>query len=308
MSDEFDPNLLRMILAGVGVVVVLAVYLWSRGRRNARNGGRFEEELPPGALENMEGLTREIVEPDDELLAREAAALGAEMAYRHGDTPAEAPYEEDYDDLPPPPREEPPRRPTPPAEPMPPREAPRAAPPPPTPQPKPQPVMRIEDPEAGEEEEEEPYQGEEKIIPLHITAPKELVFTGSGVLRAVEETGMVFGELEIFHRHLDGKRKPIFSLANMVKPGSFDLDEMEEFTTPGITLFMRLPNPLGGIAAFDEMYGAAQRIAGILHGEVRDPSRDLMNRQVAEHLREQIREFTRKQRLAQVGSSFAERK
>ena len=304
MSDQFDPNLLRMILAGAGVVVVLAIYLWSRGRKSARGSSQFHEELPPGALEDLEGLSREIVEPDDETLAREAAALGTEMTNhyegshpepesmpggRHGDAGFE-PATEEYAYSPPAPREE--------------------APPPPRPAPEAEPPRRLEPivDEEAEDEEEEEYQGEEKIIALHITAPKELVFTGSGVLRVVEECRMEYGELEIFHRRAEKGRRPVFSLANMVKPGVFDPDEMEEFTTPGVTLFLRLPNPLGGIAAFDEMYDAAKTMAAVLHGEVRDQGRNLMTRQIAEHIREQIREFTRKQRLAQVGSSFSGRK
>ena len=321
-----------MILAGAGVVVVLAIYLWSRGRKGARSTRQFDEELPPGALEDMEGLTRQIVEPDDAALAREAAALGAEMAdHYNGDhpTPEAMPSDgtaETYVYTPPQPREEAPPPPRfaatsepvhdpvhepeyeplhqaqPQWEPEPERE-PEPAPPPPKAVKKAIPEILPE-----EDDEEEEYQGEEKIIALHITAPKEVVFTGSGVLRAVQENGMAYGELEIFHRPAEKGRRPVFSLANMVKPGTFDPDEMEAFTTPGITLFLRLPNPMGGIAAFDEMYDAANRIAGILHGEIRDQSRNLMSRQGAEHLREQIREFTRKQRLAQVGSSFSGRK
>ncbi len=169
------------------------------------------------------------------------------------------------------------------------------APPPPEAPPGPARVKQPAEPKRPQQRHDE-LGAEEKIIAIHITAPKELLFTGHGILRATQETGLEYGDLNIYHRIDQRVSNPVFSLANMVKPGYFPIEEMDDFTTPGITLFMRLPNPLGGVAAFDEMYASAQRMAGILHGEVRDTSRSMMSRQTAEHIRDGVIEFELKMR------------
>ncbi|MEZ5461801.1 cell division protein ZipA C-terminal FtsZ-binding domain-containing protein [Dokdonella sp.] len=37
---------------------------------------------------------------------------------------------------------------------------------------------------------------------------------------------------------------PVFRVANMLKPGNFDMARIETLDTPGLTLFMALPEPV----------------------------------------------------------------
>ena len=48
---------------------------------------------------------------------------------------------------------------------------------------------------------------------------------GQDIVVAAEKAGLTFGHMNVFHRLVDGhpERGPIFSVANIIKPGSFDM-------------------------------------------------------------------------------------
>jgi cell division protein ZipA len=83
----------------------------------------------------------------------------------------------------------------------------------------------------------------------------------------------------------------LFSMANMVKPGTFDLDAMDNFETPGVSLFMTLPIKADSMASFDLMVDTARAIAETLGGELKDEQRSVMTRQTIEHCRQRIRDY-----------------
>jgi cell division protein ZipA len=72
---------------------------------------------------------------------------------------------------------------------------------------------------------------------------------------------------------------------------------MDRFTTPGVSLFLRLPGDVEGVRALDDMVGIARLLATELNGELRDETRSALSRQRIEHLRGEVLEFERKLRL-----------
>jgi len=77
--------------------------------------------------------------------------------------------------------------------------------------------------------------------------------------------------MKIFHHHgVEGMKteKAIFSLASMYEPGYFELDNMENYETKGLTLFMQLPAPIDSMSAFDLMQETAMGLADMLQGEI----------------------------------------
>ena len=113
---------------------------------------------------------------------------------------------------------------------------------------------------------------------------------------------MRYGEMNIFHRHQDnaGNGAVTFSLANMLNPGSFDLDTMETFVTQGVSLFMTLPNATDPFIAFEQMLAAAKQLAAEFNAQVVDDKRNVMTKQTEQHYVGKIREFDRQYRLASV--------
>lgn len=139
-----------------------------------------------------------------------------------------------------------------------------------------------------------------ELIVLNIMVRPGGVFHGPDVLDAVQGTGLEFGDRGIFHRFTGtGKsRRPVFSLANILEPGSFDFEDMAAFSTVGLILFMQLPTLTDSVHSYEEMLGTAQAIAAALKGDVCDERRSILTLQAIEHTREQLREFTCKLMVA----------
>ncbi|MFC5437423.1 cell division protein ZipA [Rhodanobacter umsongensis] len=135
----------------------------------------------------------------------------------------------------------------------------------------------------------------ERIVTLFVVAREAGHFNGPDLVVAAEKAGLEFGDMGIYHRLVDGKRElgPIFSVANMLKPGNFDLSRLEALHTPGVSFFMTLPAPLPALDAWDAMLPTAQRLAELLDGQVLDEERNALGRQRIAHIRDQLRGWDR---------------
>jgi cell division protein ZipA len=142
----------------------------------------------------------------------------------------------------------------------------------------------------------------ERIVTLFVAARDGTTLAGSDVVVAAEKAGLAFGDMGIFHRLVSGKTEdgPVFSMANMVKPGSFDMSRLDALQTPGVTLFMTLPGPLPALDAWEMLLPTAQRLAELLDASVLDEERNALGRQRIAHLRDELRAWDRKQERNQI--------
>lgn len=156
---------------------------------------------------------------------------------------------------------------------------------------KPSPVVaEKEKPEVAEEPSE--------VLILYVLLPEHKEIKGQDLLAALLPLGFKFGEMDIFHRHMDsaGAGDVLFSLANMFNPGTFDIENMEKVTTRGLSLFMTLPGPGEALQNFNLMHNAAKKLAEEFGGQVLDGQRSVLTVQTVRHYVDKIREFQR-QRL-----------
>jgi len=142
-----------------------------------------------------------------------------------------------------------------------------------------------------------------EVLVVNVMAKEGCEFSGDELLHVLVNNRLVFGEMNIFHRYLesDNENSVIFSVANVLKPGTFDLYKMNEFSTVGVSLFLSLPSGINNLQAFEDMIEVAQDICNMLGGELKDDHRSVMTAQTTEHYRQRIRDFELLQ-LKAVGS------
>ncbi len=275
-----DADQLRLILLVAGMVLVVVIYLWDRYKRSRTR---------------LKGLS-----------LRQARRLQRELAEQE-------PVEDDVPSFSAVVREEPEQEPAVFQEPLLVDE--------PEPEPAPDvPELELE-PEPGPVEEardaEPAFSADAQDDYLHATPeereslPQLLVqialvrqdgdFSGADIEAAMEQVGLQAGAMNIYHRH--DSRYPdrvLFSVASLVNPGHFPLDDMEGFSTPGLTLFTQLPGVRDGLEIYSDMLYTANELAGILGGVLQDETHSVLSKQTIQHTRDAIMEHRRQLRLARL--------
>ncbi|MFC0155896.1 cell division protein ZipA [Xanthomonas dyei] len=157
--------------------------------------------------------------------------------------------------------------------------------------------LNLDDQDAagGNDVGKRPNQDFDKIVSLFVAAKAGQILRGEDVVVAAEKTGLVFGHMNVFHRLVEGhpERGPIFSMASILKPGSFDMANIREMQTPAIAFFLTLPAPMTALDAWEKMLPTVQRMAELLDGVVLDDSRNALGRQRVAHIRDELRAYDR---------------
>ncbi len=135
----------------------------------------------------------------------------------------------------------------------------------------------------------------DKIVSIFLVARAGQSLNGSDLVVASEKAGLVYGHMNIFHRMVDKHPElgPIFSVANLVKPGYFDLRGIKELQTPGINFFITLPGPMSALDAWDTLLPTAQRLAELLDAVLLDEERNALGRQRIANIRDEMRAYDR---------------
>lgn len=140
---------------------------------------------------------------------------------------------------------------------------------------------------------------DQEVLILSVKLSDGSLIKGADLLPLLLTLGFKFGEHNMFHRHANsnGKGPKLFSLANMFNPGTFDIDNMEKFTTAGVSLFMILPIEADPHQVFNMMHNAARKLADEFGAQILDGRRSVITKQSLQQYFEKIREFERKRMI-----------
>ncbi len=113
---------------------------------------------------------------------------------------------------------------------------------------------------------------------------------GQELLDFLLENDMSYGEMEIFHKS-DSQNEILFSLANVIEPGTFDLSDIDDSEIPGVTLFMKIDGVNQAEMVFEEMLELAHKISEKFSAQIFDGTRSALTQQTIGHIRQNIREI-----------------
>jgi cell division protein ZipA len=127
------------------------------------------------------------------------------------------------------------------------------------------------------------------VIAFTIMAESGKAFTGRAVKAALEQHDLRFGDMQIYHKFNAGSRKQtLFSVANIIDPGTLLPDKFVSMTTPGLLIFARLPGPVNGLALFDDLLETARGISEQLDATLCDETRQPVTDETLEATRSKI--------------------
>ncbi len=298
---------LRWILAGVGAVIIVLIYLWGMRarikeqlRERRRRAARLADNAPLLGTNESLPETKSVelglgglgtITPDHHLADKVLVDVEITPVRRASDMPAaptdaQAPTKPsaEPDSQPEPVSQQPPRHEEPVSQ-RPPRQEPGQA----------------TSHKMRKESRQEPAvtKTPEMTVLLTVLAPQGQLFKGASILAVAQELNLQLsqnGVLDCFPAS-EAEGKPVFSIAHLREPGIFDLSTLETIATPGLLLFMQLPGPMEAVAAVDFLVALARRLAHKLNGSVCDDRRNKITAQAIMHLRSEAAEFERRLRL-----------
>jgi len=146
-------------------------------------------------------------------------------------------------------------------------------------------------------------EGEQLFIPLTLIGKRGKRFTGEAIRVACDEGEFVLKDTGIYYYEVEdaqGFKQNLLGLANILEPGTFDLEKMRTFDTPGLVLFLHLPAPLEAREAFDVLLKKGRRLAEVLEGDLCDDARNVLTNQTVGHLKEKVEAYRFKQKMTQI--------
>jgi len=132
----------------------------------------------------------------------------------------------------------------------------------------------------------------QELLVIHLMAAKEQVCSGQLLLDTAVSLGLRYGAMKIFHRHTgeDGSGPILFSMANLLNPGTFDLTAIGQQEMIGVTLFMTPSDLDKPSEIFDLMLDVAEQMADKLQLNIMDESRSSMTKQTIDHYRQRAQQ------------------
>jgi len=166
-----------------------------------------------------------------------------------------------------------------------------------------QPVLTKEEPTLGEVKETEQPK-EEAIKPQKKESPKDFIvmrliaegnrpYASYELLQTLFANGLRFGDMDIFHRHQkkEGEGPILFSLASALEPGTFDIQNMGDYSCQGLTIFMKFDGQQNLNSTFDLMLETARQLADDLGGKIFTEDNKPLNDNVIEAWHGKIKNY-----------------
>ena len=133
------------------------------------------------------------------------------------------------------------------------------------------------------------------LLILHLSSQRKDQFSKDSITEAINDLNFVYDEKGLF-TILDEKRNIAFNILNGKKPGTF----LEDNVSDDLALVLDPTNLSSPLESFDLLIDVSQSLKENFKCEVLDEDRNLLTKQMIEHMRQQVLEY-RRQFLASAG-------
>jgi len=129
----------------------------------------------------------------------------------------------------------------------------------------------------------------ERIVTLRIVRREQDEMSAAQAVLALKQVGLVHGQYGIFHSFSETSgHEPLFSVASLTEPGSFDLENVTQEKIAGLSVFLVLPGGGDPVARFDAMVELARGLAEDLDGVLLDERGSSWSIQRERYVREEL--------------------
>lgn len=136
---------------------------------------------------------------------------------------------------------------------------------------------------------EQTEQPVDDVIAVFVMAEKEQPpIKGEQILSASYALNLQHGNMKIFHRHSQNDNSILFSMANVFEPGWFELEQINQLETRGITFFMQVNRVEDPADVLDEMLICAHRMSTMLGASLCNAHRQPLDETYTRQLREKV--------------------
>lgn len=112
---------------------------------------------------------------------------------------------------------------------------------------------------------------------MFIAAETEDGFQGPEIIKALENSGLTFGDMDVYHRIVlsDDGETSLFNVANGIKPWTLIPDDLARgASTPGLSLVLNLPSPIDDGEALHDFMRTAERLTSHLGGVLKNQNQE----------------------------------
>ena len=114
-------------------------------------------------------------------------------------------------------------------------------------------------------------------------------FDGNHLLRELVRADLIFGEQDVYHYYHDDEK--VFSVANMLKPGTFNPHRPEQAETQGVSIFMQLKDADHPVKNFETMLRVSGLLSQRLDGRLYDAHREPLTQQAMGFLYDEVKQY-----------------
>ncbi len=128
------------------------------------------------------------------------------------------------------------------------------------------------------------------VISVYVLAKADVPIKGEKILGASYALHLDYGDMKIFHRHSQTQSRDIeFSMANTQQPGWFEIDDMNEMQTTGLSFFMQVNLVEKPSAVLDEMLICAHSLSTLLGATLCNAQRQPLDEASTIELRKKVK-------------------